>query len=115
MTFSLVQTNTAQGNALVNGTVISYYGCFTDHNTAAMVNQNTVTKLCARMNLDQCEKAGNLRDQTRNKKHVMFIKPMHKPVPDQSVHTLVKQKYLQGTPRCRVTFLYCFHIGPDIF
>ena len=67
------------------------------------------------MNLDQGKEARDLRDQARNKKHVVLIKPVGKPVPDQGMHALVEKKHLQGAPRCRVTLLYGFYIHPDIF
>ena len=89
MTFTLLCSDTAQRHTLVNRTVIADHRRLTDDNAAAVVDQNTVSELCARMNLDQCKKAGHLGNPSGNEKHVMLIKPMGKPVPDECMNSLI--------------------------
>ena len=115
MALALIQTHSAQGNALINSTIIANDSSFTDDNTAAMINENAMPQLCTGMNLDQGKKSGNLRDETRDKKHMMLIKPMGKPMPDQRMDPLIKQQHFQCAPRCRIPLLYGFYIQPDIF
>ena len=115
MTLSFVQTDTAQGNSLVDGAVIAHNGGLSNDNAAAVVDQNAVSELRARMDLDQGEKARDLSDQACDKEHVMFIKPVCKPVPDQGMNTLVQQKYLQCASCSRIALLHSLYIRPDIF
>ena len=87
--FTLLCSDTAQRHTLVNRTVVADHRRLTDDNAAAVVNQNTVSELCTRMNLNQCKKAGHLRNPSGNEKHVMLIKPMGKPVPDECMNSLI--------------------------
>ena len=83
---------------------------------ARLENQKLLlSRLHTGMDLDQGKKSGDLRDQTRDKKHMMLIKPMGKPMPDQRMDTLIKQQHFQCAPRCRIPLLYGFYIQPDIF
>jgi hypothetical protein len=43
----------------------------------------------SRMDLDQRKEPGQLRDQPGDKKHVMLIKPVGKPMPYERMDTLV--------------------------
>ena len=89
MTLAFLGSDTAQGNALVNGTVVTDYCGLTDHYAASVIDQDPMAQLCARMNLDQCKKAGHLGNPSGNEKHVMLIKPMGKPVPDECMNSLI--------------------------
>ena len=114
MTFALVQTYAAQGNSLINRTVISYHCSFSNYHAAAMVNQNSVSHLRSRMNFNQRKKTGNLRNHTGYKKHSVLIKPVSKPMPNQSMNPLVQQKHLQRTACSRIPLLNSLNIQPNI-
>lgn len=60
MTFTLLCSDTAQRHTLVNRTVVADHRRLTDDNAAAVVNQNTVSELCTRMNLNQCKETCHL-------------------------------------------------------
>src|SRR5699024_1925885 len=115
VTLSLLGAYAAQGNPLVNGAVVTYYGGFSDHYPAAVVDQNSMAQLRAGMNLNQRKESGDLRQQPRNKKKPVPVKPVGKPMPDQGVHSLIQQKHLQRAAGRRVPFLHGLDIQPYIF
>ena len=58
--FTSPETRAAERHTLVNRAVISHLGGFTDHCAHTVVNKDTASDFCPRMNLDPGEKPGNM-------------------------------------------------------
>ena len=58
--FTSPETRAAERHALVNRAVISHLGGFADHCAHTVVNENTASDFCPRMNLDPGEKPGHM-------------------------------------------------------
>ena len=115
MTLALVQTNTTEGYSLIDRAVISNLCRLSDHDPATVINQDSMSELCSRMDLNQRKETRNLRNHSRDEKHVVLIKPMRKSMPDQSMNTLIQNQNLQRIACRRISLLNCLHILPDIF
>ena len=89
MALSLLGSDAAQSHTLIDRTIIPDNRSLPDHDPASMIDQDPMAQLRARMNLDQCKKAGHLGNPSGNEKHVMLIKPMGKPVPDECMNSLI--------------------------
>ena len=74
MSFTRMLTRTAQGNALINSTVIPYHCRFAYDYTAAVVDNKSLTNGCARVNLDAGQKLCALTYCTCRKLMPLFVK-----------------------------------------
>ena len=81
MTLAGMLTRTAQSDALINGTVIPYLGCFADNDSAAVVDKHALADLGGRMYLYPRNGAVELAYRTGGKLFAFFMKLVSDAVP----------------------------------
>ena len=106
MTLSYVFTRTAESCALVDRTVVAYLRRLSDHYPHAVVDEQALAYLCAGVYLDARPVSAYLRYQTRCEIPLYPVEKVRYPVVYKSMYTRIKQDYLRGVLRRRVSLLY---------
>ena len=107
-----VLAGTAQGHAVIDGAVIADLGGFAEHDPHAVVNEQPLTDLGPRMNLDTRKVTGNLADQAGQEQQFVPIQPMGDPVGHQHMKSRIQQNHFQHIARCGVLVPYILCICP---
>ena len=95
MTLAGVVTGTAERYTVVNRAVVANLSGFTDNNAHAVVNKQTLSDFCTRVNFNASTVTSTLRDDTGNGKEPVFIKPMCFPITADSFQTGIRQQNFQ--------------------
>ena len=101
----------AQGDPLHDVAVVPDDRGLADHDAHAMVDEEAMPDLRARVDLDAGEHAVEVRDQSRQHRNAQPVQPVREAVDDQCVHTGVRQEHLERPARGGVTLLR----GGDVF
>ncbi len=96
MAFDPLRCGAAQDHPLVYQHVIADLGCFTDHNSGAMVDEKPPANLGARMDLDAGEKAVQMREKTAQGQVVMLPEAVADAVQPEGVQAGVAGQHLKG-------------------
>ena len=100
VTFALFPTGPAEGDAVIQGTVIAYLGSLADHDTHSVINKKTPSDIRARMDLDPGQPAGNRGYPACKPFPLNLPQAMGEPVKQHGVHTRIGRQDFK-TRACR--------------
>ena len=85
MAFAFFLSRTAERHALVEGNVVADNRRFTDDDTRTVVDEQSGTNLCARMNFNSCKEAGNAGNKASRNEPFVKIEKMRESMCPNSV------------------------------
>ena len=109
--FFLLQTDPAQGHAVIQGDVVSDFRCLADHQAHAVIDENAAADFCGRVNLDTGQHPPDLGNKAADEFQIGVPGPVGHPVKQQGVQSRITEQYLGAGPCRRILF----HDDADIF
>jgi len=88
---------------MVHGDILSDFRRFSDDHPHSMVNEESGTDLCSRMDLDPREKSGNMREKAGEEMEVTFPEPMGESVKIEGMKTRIAEENFEYTAGRRVS------------
>ena len=105
MALALFLARAAEGHALIEGYVVADNGRLADDDAHAVIDEQPFADLCARMDFNSREEAGDGRNDAGCDKPFVQVEEMSQAVCPDSVQSRVAQQDFQGIFYGRVSFL----------
>jgi hypothetical protein len=102
MTLTRFFTRAAQGHSLINQAVVTNDRCFANYHTHAVVDKDTPTNLCARVNVDAREKAAEVGNEPGQEGNAAIVQRMGQTVSHQRMQAGITAQHLQPVACCWV-------------
>src|SRR5664279_222744 len=90
-----IERGSAQGDALVDGDIVTNLGGFPDDHTHAVINEEAAAESGTGMNLDTRHKARDLRECTGKKEPAMLPQSVVNAIPPNRMQTGIEQHNLK--------------------
>src|SRR3990172_8872202 len=103
MPFLLFEGRSAHYHTLIDQTVITNLCGLSNHHPHPMIDEESSADLCPGMDLDACEPAGEVRDQTGGGIPFLLIEEMGYPVKPDGMEAWITKKNLQKVLSRRVS------------
>ena len=112
MPLALVPAGSTQRHALIESDIIADLGCLADHDAHAVIDKETTTDLCARMNLDPGQPTAERRHQTPQPFPAHPPAGMRDTVQPDGMQAWIASQHLKGIARRRITMEYALNVFP---
>ncbi len=113
MSLALVPAGSAKGYALVKRNVIADHRGLANHDTHAMINEESAANRCTRMNLNAGKPTGDRRNGPRKPFQSQTPQPMGKPMEKQCVQTGIVGEHFKGIPGGGVPMEHAVNVFPQ--